>query len=62
MLAKRLTAPLLNSHEALGLGGIGGRLACYAAFGLLAGLLGAAVGHLVRRRPGHGTHSAAASS
>jgi hypothetical protein len=62
MLAKRLTAPLLNSHEALGLGGIGGRLASYAAFGLAAGLLGAAVGHLVRRRRGHGTHSAAASS
>lgn len=62
MLAKRLTAPLFSSHAVLGFSGVGGRLVCYAAFGLVAGLLGAAVGHIVLRRRGHGTRSAAASS
>lgn len=62
MLAKRLTAPLLEFHAAAGSSEVVLRLVSYAAFGLLAGLLGAALGHLVRRRRGHGTHSAAASS
>jgi len=50
MLAKRLTMPLLESHAAAGAPEVVLRLASYAAFGLAAGLLGAAAGYLVRRR------------
>lgn len=43
MLAKRMMSPVFEWHRLLGLVGGPARLVSYAAFGLLAGLLGAAI-------------------
>jgi len=50
MLGRRLLWPLFESHVLVGTGGIGGRLVSYAVFGLLAGLLGAALARVLARR------------
>jgi len=49
-LAERLLTPLFQSHEFLGISGLGARLLSYALFGLLAGLVGASLGEVIRRR------------
>jgi len=58
LLAERLLTPLFQSHALLGLTGLGARLVSYAAFGLLAGLVGAGLAAVIRRRqqaPGKAT-------
>jgi len=55
MLAERLLTPLFQWHAFLGLSGQGARLLSYAVFGLLAGLLGAGLAAVIRRRR-HGPH------
>jgi hypothetical protein len=50
LLAERLLTPLLQSHAFLGVSGLGGRALSYALFGLLAGLTGAGIGQVIRRR------------
>ncbi len=54
MLAKRLMGPLFEWHQVLGLTGGPARLVSYAAFGLVAGLAGAAIAFAalrLRQRP-----------
>jgi len=50
LLAERLLAPLFQSHEFLGISGLQARPFSYALFGLLAGLAGASLGEVIRRR------------
>jgi len=49
MLGGRMVTPLLQFHAFLGIGGMGGRALSYAFFGLLAGLVAAAIGRMIRR-------------
>jgi hypothetical protein len=55
LLAERLLTPLFQWHAFLGLSAQGARLLFYAAFGLLAGLLGAGLAAVICRRR-HGLH------
>jgi len=56
-LGERLLTPLFQSHSLLGLSGLDLRLLSYPVFGLIAGLLGAGIAEVVRRRaePGNVT-------
>ena len=55
LLAERLLTPLFQSHTLPGMSSPDTRLVSYAAFGLLAGLLGAGLAAVICRRR-HGLH------